>query len=113
MPQSINGYYIVNTYDAFKLAFDVCLGQLSGNKRGPLSLVKTVVILLTVGHWYGQSPVSIAKNLQQANVEVFVIGVRNWDPHTLHRMVDNAQKQAFDLGSFHQLRELSLFLRGG
>ena len=60
MPQSINGYFMRNTYDAFKLAFDVCLGQLSGNKRVPLSLVKTVVILLTVGRWYGQSPVSIA-----------------------------------------------------
>ena len=113
MPQSINGYNMRNTYDAFKLAFDVCLGQLSGNKRGPLSLVKTVVILLMVGHWYGQSPVSIAKNLQQANIEVFVIGIENNFPDTLHHMVNNAQKQAFDLGSFQQLRELSVFLRGG
>ena len=113
MPQSINGYYMRNTYDAFKLAFDVCLGQLSGNKRGPLSLVKTVVILLMFGHWYGQSPVSIAKNLQQANIEVFVIGIENNFPDILHHMVNNAQKQAFDLGSFQQLRELSVFLRGG
>ena len=112
MPQSINGYFMRNTYDAFKLAFDVCLGQLSGNKRVPLSLVKTVVILLTVGHWYVQSPVSIARNLQQANIEVLVIGI-DVSPDTLHQMVNNAQKQAFDLGSFDQLRELSVFLRGG
>ena len=105
MPQSINGYYMRNTYDAFKLAFDVCLGQLSGNKR--------VVILLTVGHWYGQIPVSIARNLQQANIEVLVIGIDNNFPDTLHHMVNNAQKQAFDFGSFQQLRELSVFLRGG
>ena len=113
MPQSIHGYhYIRNTYDAFKLAFDVCLGQSSGNKRGPLSLVKTVVILLTVGHWHGQSPVSIARNLQQANIEVLVIGI-DVSPDILHQMVNNAQKQAFDLESFDQLRELSVFLRGG
>ena len=114
MPQSIHGYhYMRNTYDAFKLAFDVCLGQLSGNKRVPLSLMKTVVILLTVGHWHGQSPVSIARNLQQANIEVLVIGIDNNFPDALHQMVNNAQKQAFDLGSFDQLRELSVFLGGG
>ena len=102
-----------NTYDAFKLAFDVCLGQLSGNKRVPLSLVKTVVILLTIGHWHGQSPVSIARNLQQANIEVLVIGIDIVFPDALHQMVNNAQKQAFDLESFDQLSELSDFLRGG
>ena len=115
MPQSIYGYYMRNTYDAFKLAFDVCLGKLSGNKRGPLSLVKTVVILLTVGPWQGRSPVPIATVLQQANIEVFVIGIEFeiYFPNTLHYMVYNAQKQAFYLGSFQQLRELSVFLRGG
>ena len=113
LPQNINGFGR-NTYGAFKLAFDICLGQLSALKRGPLSLVKTVVILLTVGPWQGQSPVSIAKNLQQANVEVFVIGVRNsFLENNLKKMVNNADKQAFYFRTFRELAELSLFLRGG
>ena len=113
MPQSINGVGR-NTYGAFKLAFDICLGQLSAMKRVPLYLVKTVVILLTVGPWQGQSPVSIAKNLQQANVEVFVIGVGNRIlENDLQKMVDNADKQAFYISTFQELAELSLFLRGG
>ena len=113
MPQSINGVG-GNTYGAFKLAFDICLGQLSALKRGPLSLVKTVVILLTVGPWQGQSPVSIAKNLQQVNVEVFVIGVRNsFLENNLKKMVTNADKQAFYFRTFQEFAKLSVYLRGG
>ena len=113
MPQSINGVGR-NTYGAFKLAFDICLGQLSAMKRVPLYLVKTVVILLTVGPWQGQSPVSIAKNLQQANVEVFVIGVGNRIlENNLQKMVNNADKQAFYFGTFQDLAELFVSLRGG
>ena len=93
MPQFINGVG-KNTYDAFKLAFDVCLGQLSALKRVPLHRVKTVVILLTVGPWYGQSPASIAKKLQQANVEGFVIDIENGYPEYSQKMVNNADKQA-------------------
>ena len=113
MPQSINGFGR-NTYGAFKLAFDICLGQLSAMKRFPLNRVKTVVILLTAGHWYGQSPVSIAKNLQQANIEVLVIGVGNRILETnLQKVVNNADKQAFYIRTRQELAELSLFLRGG
>ena len=113
MPQSINDVNR-NTYEAFKLAFDVCLGQLSAMKRGPLSLVRTVVILVTVGPWQGQSPVSIAKNLQQANIEVFVIGVGNsLLENNLQKMVNNADKQAFYFRTFQEFAELSVFLRGG
>ena len=111
--QNINGFGR-NTYGAFKLAFDICLGQLSALKRGPLSLVKTVVILLTVGPWQGQSPVSIAKNLQQVNVEVFVIGVRNsFLENNLKKMVTNADKQAFYFRTFQEFAKLSVYLRGG
>ena len=113
LPQNINGFGR-NTYGAFKLAFDICLGQLSALKRGPLSLVKTVVILLTVGPWKGQSPVSIAKNLQQANVEVFVIGVGNsFVENNLKKMVNNADKQAFYFRTFQEFAKLSVYLRGG
>ena len=113
MPQNINGFGR-NTYGAFKLAFDICLGQLSAMKRVPLYLVKTVVILLTVGPWQGQSPVSIAKNIQQGNVEVFVIGVGNRIlENNLQNMVNNADKQAFYFGTFQELAELSVSLRGG
>ena len=113
MPQSINGFGR-NTYGALKLAFDICLGQLSAMKRVPLYRVKTVVILLTVGPWQGQSPVSIAKNLQQANIEVFVIGVGNsLLENNLQKMVNNADKQAFYFSTFQEFAELSVFLRGG
>ena len=113
MPQSINGFGR-NTYGAFKLAFDICLGQLSALKRVPLYRVKTVVILLTVGPWQGQSPVSIAKNLQQANIEVFVIGVGNRIlENNLQKMVNNADKQAFYFRTFQEFAELSVYLRGG
>ena len=113
MPQNINGVGR-NTYGAFKLAFDICVGQLSAMKRVPLYLVKTVVILLTAGPWQGQSPVSIAKNLQQANVEVFVIGVRNsFLENNLKKMVNNADKQAFYFRTFQELAKLSVYLRGG
>ena len=113
LPQNINGFGR-NTYGAFKLAFDICLGQLSALKRVPLSLVKTVVILLTVGPWQGQSPVSIAKNLQQANIEVFVIGVRNsFLESNLKKMVNNADKQAFYFRTFQEFTKLSVYLRGG
>ena len=113
LPQNNNGFGR-NTYDAFRLAFHICRGALSGMKRGPLSQVKTVVILLTVGPWQGQSPVSIAKNLQQASIEVLVIGVGNRILETnLQKMVNNADKQAFYIRTFQELAELSLFLRGG
>ena len=111
--QGINGNG-GNTYGAFKLAYDVCFGKLSGNKRGPYSLVRTVVILLTAGPWYGQSPVSIAKNLQQANAEVFVIGVgSSFLEYNLQKMVNNPDKQAFYLRNFQEFHELSLSLRKG
>ena len=83
-------------------------------KRGPLSLVRTVVILVTVGPWQGQSPASIAKNLQQANIEVFVIGVGNsFLENNLQKIVNNADKQAFYFRTFQEFAELSVFLRGG
>ena len=113
MTQSVNDVGR-NTYEAFKLAFDVCLGQLSAVKRGPLSLVRTVVILVTVGPWQGQCPASIAMNLQHANIEVFVIGVGNsFLENNLQKMVNNADKQAFYFRTFQEFAELSVFLRGG
>ena len=113
MPQNINGVGR-NTYDAFKLAFDICLGQLSAMKRVPIYRVRTVVILVTVGPWEGQSPVSIVENLQQANVDVFVIGVGNGIlENNLKKMVNNADKQAFYFTTFQEFAQLSVFLRGG
>ena len=113
MPQNINGYGR-NTYGAFKLAFDICLGQLSAMKRLPIYRVRTVVILVTVGPWQGQSPVTIVENLQQANVDVFVIGVGNGIlENNLKKMVNNADKQAFYFTTFQEFAHLSVFLRGG
>ena len=111
--QGINGNG-GNTYGAFKLAYDVCIGKLSRNKRTPYFLVRTVVILLTAGPWKGQSPVSIAKDLPQAYIEVYVIGVRSsFLEYNLRTMVNNADKQAFYFRNFQEFHELSLFLRKG
>lgn len=116
MPQNINGW-MTNMKDAFQLAYDVCIGKLSGQKRGPLNKVKTVVILLTDGQWNvpwsDPSPVAIARRLHSANVEVFAIGVGNIDFNRLKQVVKDPTKQAFHLKDFTQFAELATYLRGG
>lgn len=116
MVQSINGY-MTNMKDAFQLAYDVCLGQYSGQKRGPLNLVKTTVILLTDGRWNrpssDPSPVSIATQLHDASVEVFAVGVGNIDYDQLKQVVEDPDKQAFHLTDFDEFSELATYLRGG
>ena len=116
MPQSINGW-MTNMKGAFQLAYDVCVGKYSGQKRGPLNKVKTVVILLTDGKWNepwnDPSPVSIAQQLHAANVEVFAIGVGNIDYNKLKQVVKDPNKQAFHLRDFTQFSELATYLRGG
>ena len=116
MPQSINGW-MTNMKDAFQLAYDVCVGRLSGQKRGPLNKVKTVVILLTDGYWntpYNDpSPIPIAQQLHAANVEVFAIGVGQVDFNNLQRVVKEPSKQAFYMKDFTQFAELATYLRGG
>ena len=116
MLQSINGW-MTNMKGAFQLAYDVCIGKYSGQKRGPLNKVKTVVILLTDGKWNvpwrDPSPVSIARQLHSANVEVFAIGVGNIDFDKLKQVVKDPTKQAFHLKDFTQFAELATYLRGG
>ena len=114
MPLSINGFS-TNTKSAFQLAYDVCLGKYSGQKRVLLNKVKTVVILITDGRWnQGPSPVPIAKMLHAANIEVFAIGVGNViTPDTLQEVVTDPAKQAFHLKDFAEFDELSLYVRGG
>ena len=116
LPQSINGW-MTNMKAAFQLAYDVCVGKYSGQKRGPLNKVKTVVILLTDGKWNvpwnDPSPVSIAQQLHAANVEVFAIGVGNIDFNKLKQVVKDTSKQAFHLKDFTQFAELATYLRGG
>lgn len=116
MVQSINGY-MTNMKDAFQLAYDVCLGPSSGQKRGPLNLVKTTVILLTDGRWNrprsDPSPVSIATQLHNASVEVFAVGVGNINYDQLKQVVEDPDKQAFHLADFDEFSELATYLRGG
>ena len=114
MPLSINGFS-TNTKSAFQLAYDVCLGQYSSQKRVLLNKVKTVVILITDGMWnQGPSPVPIAKMLHAANIEVFAIGVGDGiTPDTLQEVVTDPAKQAFHLKDFTEFDELSLYVRGG
>ena len=117
MPLSINGFG-TNTKSAFQLAYDVCLGQYSANKRGPFNKVRTVVILITDGRWnwpfHDPSPIPIAQMLLAANVEVFAIGVRySITRDTLQKVVKDPAKQAFILGDFLELEKLSLYLSGG
>ena len=116
MPHSYG--WATNTKGAFQLAFDVCVGKYSRNKRGPLNQVRTVVILITDGFWNypsnDPSPIPIAKKLHAANVEVFAIGVgsfiRLW---ALQELVKDPAYQAFQLRNFQEFDELSLYIRGG
>ena len=116
MAQSINGY-MTNMKDAFQLAYDVCLGPYSGQKRGPLNKFKTTVLLLTDGRWNtpwrNPSPVSVAELLHNASVEVFAIGVGNINYDQLKQLVEDPTKQAFYLADFDQFSELATYLRGG
>ena len=116
MPQSINGW-MTNMRDAFQLAYDVCLGRLSGQKRGPLNKLKTVVILLTDGYWnwpYNDpDPTNIAKQLITGNVEIFAIGVGRVNFPALQGLVKDKNKHAFYLNNFDQFAELATYLRGG
>jgi len=116
MPIYINGVY-TSTKSAFQLAYDVCVGRYSGNKRGPLNQVRTVVILITDGWWnwpYNDpNPIPIAQRLHAANVEVFAIGVAYANLPALQKLVKDPAKQAFYLKDFAEFDELSLYVRGG
>ena len=116
MPHTINGY-LTNTKGAFQLAYDVCVGRYSGNKRGPLNQVRTVVILITDGFWnwpyQDPSPIPIAQSLLAANVEVFAIGVGYVNMPALQKLVKDPAKQAFHLQNFADFKELSVYVRGG
>ena len=117
MPLSINGFF-TNTKSAFQLAYDVCLGSYSGQKRGPLNQLRTVVILITDGWWNwpinDYSPIPIAQRLHAANVEVFAIGVGQWVHFPgIQKLVKDPAKQAFFFWNFRDLYELSLYVRGG
>ena len=109
--------WATNTKSAFQLAFDVCLGKYSGQKRGPLNQVRTVVILITDGMWnwpYNDpSPIPIAQSLLAANVEVFAIGVGYANLPALQKLVKDPAKQAFLLRNVWEFDELSLYVRGG
>ena len=112
----INGL-VTNTKDAFQLAYDVCLGKYSKQKRGPLNQVRTVVILITDGRWNwpinDPSPVPIAQMLLAANIEVFAIGVANANLPALQQLVKDPEKQAFYFQNFAEFDILSLYVRGG
>ena len=110
--------WATNTKSAFQLAYDVCLGRYSGNKRGPFNQVRTVVILITDGMWnfplVDRNPIPIAKRLHAANVEVFAIGVGNFvSLWALQELVKDPAKQAFLLRNFREFDELSVYVRGG
>ena len=117
MPIYINGFH-TNTKSAFQLAYDVCVGKYSANKRGPLNQVRTVVILITDGRWnwpfYYSNPIPIAQKLHAANVEVFAIGVGVFaDLPDLQKLVKDPAKQAFLLKDWGELHTLSSYVRGG
>ena len=116
MPLGINGLR-TNTRKAFQLAYDVCVGRYSGNKRGPLNQVRTVVIFTAVAFWIWPwrdlNPIPIVQKLHAANVEVFAIGVRYGNLPALQSLVKDPAKQAFFLKDFVEFDKLSHFVRGG
>ena len=116
MPISINGW-MTNMKDAFQLAFDVCVGKYSGQKRWPLSKFKTTVILLADGRWNwpwnDPNPIPIAQQLHAAGVEVYAIGVGYVDFVNLKRVTRDPSRQAFYFQKFAQLEKLTMYLKGG
>ena len=116
MPIYINGLY-AGTKSAFQLAYDVCVGKYSGQKRGPPNQVRTVVILVTDGWWnwpfHDPNPTPIAQRLLAANVEIFAVGVAYANLPPLQKLVKDQAKQAFLLKNFAEFDELSLYVRGG
>ncbi|XP_078371653.1 sushi, von Willebrand factor type A, EGF and pentraxin domain-containing protein 1-like [Oculina patagonica] len=114
MPQSINGW-MTNMRDAFQLGWEVCLNN--ANKRVPLDKVKTVVILITDGHWnypYNDpSPLKRAQDLVAGKVEVFAIGVGYVNFANLRQLVgSDPDKYAFHLKDFTEFAELATYIRG-
>ncbi|KAK3730945.1 hypothetical protein QZH41_008843, partial [Actinostola sp. cb2023] len=111
---------MTNMRDAFQIAVDVCLGKWQGVKRSPMSQYKTVVILLTNGHWSSPSgdpsPVSRAQMLIQNDAEVFAIGVGSGVQfHNLQRLVANQKNHktyAFHLKDFSDFNRLATYIRG-
>ena len=115
MRHDINGW-LTNMRDAFELAWQVCLNDI--DKRTPLNRVKTVVILLTDGHWNypynNPSPVQRARELLQGDVEIFAIGVGpNVQQSNLRQLVNDPDKHAFFLRDFNEFAELATYIRGG
>lgn len=113
--REINGG-LTNMKEAFRLAWEVCINN--GLKRGPLSIVRTVVILLTDGKWNvppnDASPISIAEDMINGNVEIFAIGVgEDIDYDNLKLVVEDPDKQAFHLNDFNEFTELATYIRGG
>ena len=107
-----------NVKAAFQLAYDVCLGSLSGQKRGPLHQIKTTVILITDGYWNTPdfsdlSPVAIAQQLHAAGVQVFAIGVGYAPSWQLESVTRDPSNQAFLLQNFADLKMLALYIGGG
>jgi len=109
-----------NMRGAFQIAFDICLGNLQGQKRQPMSHFKTVVIVLTDGDWnwpYGNSdPIPLAKKLIENDAEVFAIGVGHLNFQNLQNLVagqDSNRPHAFHLKDFNEFNELATYIRGG
>ncbi|XP_022781303.1 sushi, von Willebrand factor type A, EGF and pentraxin domain-containing protein 1-like [Stylophora pistillata] len=116
MQHSINGW-MTNMKDAFEFAWQVWLNN--GNKRTPLTQIKTVVILLTDGYWNypisHPSPVQRAQELVSGTVEIFAIGVGNGvNQANLRRLVDqrSIDQHAFFLKDFNEFAELATYIRG-
>ena len=117
MDQSINGW-MTDMTGAFQLAYDVCYGKFSGEKRHSSAgkAVKTTILLLTDGKWnsWAPTPVSLAKNLTGAGVEVFAIGLGNdIDFPQLESLTKNPAEHAFHLQTFSEFVNLATYLRGG
>ena len=116
MEQKINGWS-TNMKAGFELAFSVCLGNYSGQKRTDSGgkPIKTTVLLLTDGEWnWNANPVSLAQDLHEGGVEVFAIGVGQYlNMPNLQQITAIPDRQAFKLADFKEFAKLAKYLRGG
>ena len=96
---------------AFNEAWSVIFGAKSGDKRSPVRVFKTVVLLLSSGRWSGPDPRLRAKQLRDGGVEVLAFGVGS-SPN-LNNLRTLVGDQVVQLSSFNHFSELATYIRGG
>ena len=99
-----------NMREAFKLAYDIVGGRLSGHKRFG---TKTVVILLSRGSWNtGGDPAPYASYLKRLKAEIFALAVGAHPVYSNLKALGTSADHVFDLSRFTEFKQLAVYIRG-